>query len=123
MFAAGRGAEPVIDAATGTVTRTIPVGSQEARQPLRGRLVTTWDVQFRALPGIPLIEPGDDLPVLIAKAAQADGFTFADGDVAVVAQKVVSKAEGRIVRLDEVKSRRSQEGARLTDVPVSRAPV
>ena len=64
--------------------------------------MTTWDVQFRALPGIPLIEPGDDLPALIAKAAQADGFTFADGDVAVVAQKVVSKAEGRIVRLAEV---------------------
>ena len=64
--------------------------------------MTTWDMQFRALPGIPLIEPGDDLPALIAKAAQADGFTFADGDVVVVAQKVVSKAEGRIVRLDEV---------------------
>jgi hypothetical protein len=37
--------------------------------------MTTWDMQFRALPGIPLIEPGDDLPALIAKAAQADGFT------------------------------------------------
>lgn len=44
-------------------------------------------MQFRALPGIPLIEPGDDLPALIAKAAQADGFTFADGDVAVVADR------------------------------------
>ena len=64
--------------------------------------MTTWDMQFRALPGIPLIQPGDDLPALIAKAAQADGFTLADRDVVVVAQKVVSKAEGRIVRLADV---------------------
>jgi len=64
--------------------------------------VTTWDMQFRALPGIPLIQPGDDLPALIAKAAEADGLALADGDVVVVAQKVVSKAEGRIVRLADV---------------------
>jgi coenzyme F420-0:L-glutamate ligase / coenzyme F420-1:gamma-L-glutamate ligase len=64
--------------------------------------VTTWDMQFRALPGIPLIQPGDDLPALIAKAAEADGLALADGDVVVVAQKVVAKAEGRIVRLADV---------------------
>ena len=64
--------------------------------------MTTWDMRFRALPGIPLIQPGDDLPALIAKAAEADGLTLADGDVVVVAQKVVSKAEGRIVRLADV---------------------
>jgi acyl-coenzyme A synthetase/AMP-(fatty) acid ligase len=59
-------------------------------------------MRFRALPGIPLIQPGDDLPALIAKAAEADGLALADGDVLVVAQKVVSKAEGRIVRLADV---------------------
>jgi coenzyme F420-0:L-glutamate ligase / coenzyme F420-1:gamma-L-glutamate ligase len=64
--------------------------------------MTTWDMQFRALPGIPLIQPGDDLPALIAKAAQADGLTLADQDVIVVAQKIVSKAEGRVVRLADV---------------------
>ena len=64
--------------------------------------MTTWDMRFRALPGIPLIQPGDDLPTLIAKAAEADGLALADGDVIVVAQKVVSKAEGRIVRLADV---------------------
>lgn len=64
--------------------------------------MTTWDMRFRALPGIPLIQPGDDLPALIAKAAEADGLALADGDVVVVAQKVVSKAEGRIVRLADV---------------------
>jgi len=64
--------------------------------------MTTWDMRFRALPGIPLIQPGDDLPALIVKAAEADGLALADGDVVVVAQKVVSKAEGRIVRLADV---------------------
>jgi coenzyme F420-0:L-glutamate ligase/coenzyme F420-1:gamma-L-glutamate ligase len=52
-----------------------------------------------ALPGLPRIAPGDDLGALLAGAAPPD---LGDGDVLVVAQKVVSKAEGRIVRLAEV---------------------
>jgi coenzyme F420-0:L-glutamate ligase / coenzyme F420-1:gamma-L-glutamate ligase len=52
-----------------------------------------------ALPGIPEVTPGDDLGALLARAAPSD---LADGDVLVVAQKVVSKAEGRIVRLGDV---------------------
>ena len=64
--------------------------------------MTMWDMRLRALPGIPLIQPGDDLPALIAKAAAADDLAFADRDVVVVAQKIVSKAEGRIVRLADV---------------------
>ncbi len=51
-----------------------------------------------ALPGIPEVRPGDDLARLLADAAG----TFADGDVLVVAHKVVSKAEGRVVVLTDV---------------------
>jgi coenzyme F420-0:L-glutamate ligase / coenzyme F420-1:gamma-L-glutamate ligase len=47
--------------------------------------------------GLPEIGEGDDLAALIAERAE-----LADGDVLVVAQKVVSKAEGRVIRLDEV---------------------
>jgi coenzyme F420-0:L-glutamate ligase/coenzyme F420-1:gamma-L-glutamate ligase len=47
--------------------------------------------------GLPEIEAGDDLARLISEATELE-----DGDVVVVAQKVVSKAEGRIVRLAEV---------------------
>ena len=47
--------------------------------------------------GLPEIEPGADLAALIAERAQLQ-----DGDVLVVAQKAVSKAEGRIVRLADV---------------------
>jgi coenzyme F420-0:L-glutamate ligase / coenzyme F420-1:gamma-L-glutamate ligase len=53
------------------------------------------------LEGIPEIEAGDDLVALLADAAERAGGVE-DGDVLVVAQKAVSKAEGRIVRLDEI---------------------
>jgi coenzyme F420-0:L-glutamate ligase/coenzyme F420-1:gamma-L-glutamate ligase len=50
--------------------------------------------------GIGEVGPGDELAVLIADAADAQGTPVADGDCVVVTQKVVSKAEGRLVRLD-----------------------
>lgn len=54
-----------------------------------------------AVHGIPAVRPGDDLAVLLYAAAQASGIVLAGGAL-VVCQKVVSKAEGRIVRLAEV---------------------
>ncbi|HZG05663.1 MAG TPA: coenzyme F420-0:L-glutamate ligase [Streptomyces sp.] len=55
-----------------------------------------------ALPGIPEVRPGDDLVKLIADAATAPGLPgLADGDVVVVTSKIVSKAEGRVVRADD----------------------
>ncbi len=51
------------------------------------------------------MEEGDDLAALVAAAAELE-----DGDVVVLAQKVVSKAEGRVVRLDDVEpSARARE--------------
>lgn len=52
--------------------------------------------------GLPEIRPGDDLAVLIADAVRAQGDALRDGDIVAVAQKIVSKAEGRIVRLSDV---------------------
>jgi coenzyme F420-0:L-glutamate ligase/coenzyme F420-1:gamma-L-glutamate ligase len=52
-----------------------------------------------ALQGLPEIRPGDDLAALIAEAAGPD---LRAGDVIAIAHKVVSKAEGRIVRLADV---------------------
>ncbi|WP_174273152.1 coenzyme F420-0:L-glutamate ligase [Sphingomonas bacterium] len=49
-----------------------------------------------------MVAPGDDLAGLIADALEQAGDRLADGDVLVVAQKVVSKAEGRLVRLTDV---------------------
>jgi coenzyme F420-0:L-glutamate ligase/coenzyme F420-1:gamma-L-glutamate ligase len=53
------------------------------------------------LEGIPEIEAGDDLAALLEEAAARAGG-FEPGDVLVVAQKAVSKAEGRVVALDDV---------------------
>jgi coenzyme F420-0:L-glutamate ligase/coenzyme F420-1:gamma-L-glutamate ligase len=59
-------------------------------------------LEVRGIRGIPEVRPGDDLAALIVEAADAQGTPLATGDVAVVSQKVVSKAEGRVVRLAEV---------------------
>jgi coenzyme F420-0:L-glutamate ligase / coenzyme F420-1:gamma-L-glutamate ligase len=53
------------------------------------------------LEGIPEVRPGDDVAALIDAAARRVGG-LEDGDVVAVAHKVVSKAEGRVVRLDDV---------------------
>jgi coenzyme F420-0:L-glutamate ligase/coenzyme F420-1:gamma-L-glutamate ligase len=61
----------------------------------------TEEVRVIPLHGIPELEDGDDLAALLADAAARTGG-FEPGDVVVVAQKVVSKAEGRIVDLSEI---------------------
>jgi len=66
-----------------------------------------------ALPGMPLVRPGDDLAGLIRHALAPAGLSLAAGDVLVVAQKVVSKAEGRLVRLESVAP--SDEARRLAE--------
>ena len=58
-------------------------------------------IQVLPLEGIPEIEEGDDLAELLAEAAGRTGG-FETGDVLVVAQKAVSKAEGRVVALAEI---------------------
>ncbi|MGH7786953.1 MAG: coenzyme F420-0:L-glutamate ligase [Candidatus Binatia bacterium] len=52
--------------------------------------------------GVPMVQAGDDLPALLFAAIAAGGQALADGDVLVVCQKVVSKAEGRLVDLRTV---------------------
>lgn len=54
------------------------------------------------LPGIPLVKPGDDLATLILEAIKREDLTLADGDILIVAQKIVSKSEGRSINLEDV---------------------
>ena len=56
----------------------------------------------RTLEGLPIVRAGDDLSALINDALARSGTDLNDGDVVVVAQKIVSLAEGRLVRLDDV---------------------
>jgi coenzyme F420-0:L-glutamate ligase/coenzyme F420-1:gamma-L-glutamate ligase len=57
-----------------------------------------------AVPGLPSIQPGDDVAALIAERLAAAGETLQPGDILVIAQKIVSKAEGRLVRLADVQA-------------------
>lgn len=55
-----------------------------------------------ALSGFPLVQPGDDLAGLIVASVDRSGMAVADGDIFVLAQKIVSKAENRIVELASI---------------------
>ena len=65
-----------------------------------------------AIPAIPLIRPGDDLAAVLYRSLLAAELPLVTGDVLAVASKIVSKAEGRLVRLAEVRpTRRAREVA------------
>jgi len=55
------------------------------------------------LEGLPLVQPGDDLPALLQAALQRKQLVLTNGDIVVLAQKIVSKGEGRQIRLKDVK--------------------
>jgi coenzyme F420-0:L-glutamate ligase / coenzyme F420-1:gamma-L-glutamate ligase len=60
------------------------------------------DLWLRPLPDIPLIEPGDDLAEIILASIEKADWDLQNGDVLVMAQKIVSKAENRTVDLATV---------------------
>ena len=82
-----------------------------------------------ALPGIPLIHPGDDLIELLAAAFERAKIMPVAGDVLILAQKIVSKAEGRLINLAEVVpseearriARESDKDPRLVETILSEA--
>lgn len=68
------------------------------------------EIQLLALRGLPEVRPGDDLVALIVSASVGTDTAFTAGDILIVAQKIVSKAEGRLVDLGTVApSRRAVE--------------
>jgi len=64
--------------------------------------MTSGQLTVLPVPGIPLIHVGDNLSDIIRAALGSNGLTLESGDVLVIAQKIVSKTEGRTVRLSEV---------------------
>jgi coenzyme F420-0:L-glutamate ligase/coenzyme F420-1:gamma-L-glutamate ligase len=62
----------------------------------------TARLELIPLEGFPLVQPGDDLAQLIMASLEANDLPLEEGDVLVIAQKIVSKAEGRYVRLADV---------------------
>lgn len=59
-------------------------------------------LQIFGIAGVPEVEPGADLAALSARAAEDAGTPLQRGDVLVVTSKIVSKAEGRTVQLDDI---------------------
>lgn len=76
----------------------------------------TTPLSLHALPGFPLVEPGDDLSALILGALDRAQLTLQDGDVLALAQKIVSKAENRYAYLNDVEpSTAAHELAEMAD--------
>lgn len=74
------------------------------------------ELRFHVLPGLPLVSVGDDLPALLLEGIARLPVVVGDGDIVVLAQKIVSKAEGRLVPLATVTpSPRARELAAETD--------
>lgn len=79
---------------------------------------------FTPIPQMPLVCPGDNLVDLLLVSMQTAHITLEDGDILVVAQKIVSKAEGRLVNLATITptkeavelAKRSEKDPRLVEV-------
>lgn len=73
-------------------------------------------VSITPISDFPRVKPGDDLVGLLIAAINADALALQDGDILVLAQKIVSKAEGRHIDLAKVSpSERAQQIAKATD--------
>jgi coenzyme F420-0:L-glutamate ligase/coenzyme F420-1:gamma-L-glutamate ligase len=68
-------------------------------------------LEVSAIPGVPLVGRGDDVPAIVSRALASSGVPLAPGDVLVVTSKLLSRAEGRFVELPRV-----EPSARARDV-------
>ncbi len=75
---------------------------QSAARPAQARPSCDDRLELRALPGLPLVAPGDDVAALIAAGLSRAGITLLSGDVLAVTSKILSRAEGRFVDLATV---------------------
>lgn len=59
-------------------------------------------LELTALAHVPMVQDGDDVAALLVAACARSGVVLQDRDVMVIAQKIISKAEGRRIKLDDV---------------------
>jgi coenzyme F420-0:L-glutamate ligase / coenzyme F420-1:gamma-L-glutamate ligase len=74
----------------------------------------TRSITYTALPNIPLVQPGDDVCAIIKAGLTDAGIVLQNGDVIVIAQKIVSKSENRYIDLAQVVP--SETAVRLAEV-------
>jgi len=61
-----------------------------------------WNLKFYAIPGIPMVKTNDDIGQIIFDSAEKNNFKFKEGDVIIVAHKIVSIAENATVKLSDI---------------------
>lgn len=77
---------------------------------------TPAQMSYTVVPAIPMIKSGDDLSQILIAALENSDSVVEAGDILVIAQKIVSKAEGRLIRLQDVTvSEAAQALALVTD--------
>lgn len=90
--------------------RTLEPANMQSAETFANRFPAS--VQIVPVTGLPEFGAGDDVPGLLAEAVARQGLIPVQGDVFVVAQKIVSKSEGRIVNLDTIEpSRQAKQWA------------
>jgi coenzyme F420-0:L-glutamate ligase/coenzyme F420-1:gamma-L-glutamate ligase len=92
-------------------------------------VVSSFSSQISIFPvrGIGEVNTGDEIGEMIFRACESSGLSFAKGDIVVVTQKVVSKAEGRVVKLSDVRpsrfallsARKLDKDPRVTEIVLS----
>jgi coenzyme F420-0:L-glutamate ligase / coenzyme F420-1:gamma-L-glutamate ligase len=75
----------------------------KSRRGSADNLPASLELRLLSIPGIPEIRPGNDLAKCVADAARRAAMRFENGDVLVIAQKIVSKSEGALVSLASLK--------------------
>ena len=73
-------------------------------KPAKKQESSSASIQLLAIPGLPEIRKGDDLARIIVEASRTANICLQSGDVLVIAQKIVSKAEGRVVQLSTTRA-------------------
>ena len=71
------------------------------------------EIRVIGVEGMPEVRPGDDVAAQFMDAARDQGIAIEDGDVLVVTQKVVSKAEDRVLAIDDIEP--SELAVRITE--------
>src|SRR5262249_15078629 len=59
-------------------------------------------ISITAIEGIPMVNPGDDIGALVSAGLEKTGLKPQSGDILVICQKVISKAEDRLVDLNDI---------------------
>jgi coenzyme F420-0:L-glutamate ligase/coenzyme F420-1:gamma-L-glutamate ligase len=103
-----------MNAANASSASTKPETLPEA--PSASQATPVRRAELSGLSTLPEVRPGDDIGRLILEALSLTGIVLASGDVLVLASKIISKAEGRLVNLDDVTpGERALEVAAISD--------